>query len=380
MKAVIIGGGIAGRILLEEFPAGRNIVLLDNLEDAIDPATFKLSDTSLDAALGELLTAPQHGVKVIGTTRLAPRELLLRPGRSKRLDLDEGLPPGEAIKVLKGMDLDGALGLRDAATDQLAAACERTRGFPRALEALAAILAADRDATLFGLLTTAQDVLPEEIVEVLVGEAFQHLDPLGRQVMQALAIYGAPVPPVAVDFLLQPVHPAIDSGPVLSRLVNMHFARRDAGRYYLHQVDRDYALGRIQEQQDDARAAQDQSPGWRGAPSRSDASEASALDGDLARLKTGAPGGWSSCAGAVRGRDGAQPVTGAVRGIARAAARRAPQVLRRSCQPGGVTVPRAFGARPAERACPSSPPTRARFLVHGQRAVARGALCAPLKT
>ena len=63
--------------------------------------------------------------------------------------------------------------------------------------------------------------------------------------MQALAIYAAPVPPVAVDYLLQPIQPAIDSGPVLSRLVNMHFARCEAGRYYLHKVDRDYAVSRI---------------------------------------------------------------------------------------------------------------------------------------
>ena len=60
--------------------------------------------------------------------------------------------------------------------------------------------------------------------------------------MQALAIYGRPVPPVAVDYLLQPYVPGIDSAPVLGRLVNMQFVRRDAGRYYLHQVDRDYAL------------------------------------------------------------------------------------------------------------------------------------------
>jgi tetratricopeptide (TPR) repeat protein len=244
------------RALLEEFPDGRSIVLLDNLEDLIDPATLKLTEAGLGAALGELLTAPQHGVKVIATTRLPPRDLLLRPGRSKRLDLDEGLPEAEAIKVLKGLDPGGTLGLRDATPEQLTATCERTRGFPRALEALAAILAADRDTTLPRLLTAAQDVLPEEVVEVLVGEAFQHLDPLGQQVMQALAIYAAPVPPVAVDFLLQPVHPAIDSGPVLARLVNMHFARRDAGRYYLHQVDRDYALGSIQEQQNDGQAGE----------------------------------------------------------------------------------------------------------------------------
>jgi tetratricopeptide (TPR) repeat protein len=54
-----------------------------------------------------------------------------------------------------------------------------------------------------------------------------------------------PVPPVAVDYLLQPYQPAIDAAPVLGRLVNMQFVRREAGRYYLHQVDRDYALARL---------------------------------------------------------------------------------------------------------------------------------------
>ena len=234
------------RALLEAFPGGRCVVLLDNLEDVIDPATLAVIDPGLDAALGELLAAPQHGIKVIATTRLVPREWLLRyPGRPKRLDLDEGLPVDEAIKVLRGMDADGALGLRDASSGLLAAACERTLGFPRALEALAGILAADRDTRLADLLDSAQDVLPDRIVEVLVGEAFGRLDPLAQQVMQALAIYAAPVPPVAVDYLLQPFQPAINSSPVLSRLVNMHFARRDAGRYYLHQVDRDYALGHV---------------------------------------------------------------------------------------------------------------------------------------
>ena len=79
-------------------------------------------------------------------------------------------------------------------------------------------------------------------MEALVGEAFSRLDPLAQQVMQALAIYPVPVPPVAVDYLLQPYQPAIDAAPVLGRLVNMQFVRREAGRYYLHQVDRDYAL------------------------------------------------------------------------------------------------------------------------------------------
>jgi len=83
------------------------------------------------------------------------------------------------------------------------------------------------------------------VVAALVGEAFSRLDPLAQQVMQALAVYPVPVPPVAVDYLLQPYQPAIDAAPVLGRLVNMQFVRREAGRYYLHQVDRDYALSRL---------------------------------------------------------------------------------------------------------------------------------------
>lgn len=71
------------------------------------------------------------------------------------------------------------------------------------------------------------------------------LDAQAQQVMQALAAYAYPVAPAAVDYLLQPHVPNIYSAPLLRRLVNMQFARSEAGRYHLHQVDRDYALGRV---------------------------------------------------------------------------------------------------------------------------------------
>jgi tetratricopeptide (TPR) repeat protein len=231
--------------LLEAFPAGRTIVLLDNLEDHINPETLALTDAGLDEGLRELLTGAQHGVKVIATTRLVPRELVLVSlGRQHRLDLDAGLNVPDAITVLRGLDPAGAYGLRDAPLPALTLAAERTRGFPRALEALAAILAAG-DTSLPDLLARAEGVLPDQIVEVLVADAYRQLDPLAQQVMQALAVYRGPVPPVAVDYLLQPFQPAIDSAPILTRLVNMHFARRDAGRYYQHPVDRDYAARQI---------------------------------------------------------------------------------------------------------------------------------------
>ena len=85
----------------------------------------------------------------------------------------------------------------------------------------------------------------DEVVEVLVGEAFERLDPAAQQVMQALAVYPAPVSEVGVDFLLQPFHPTIDSAPVLTRLVNRQLVRRDGGLFYLHPIDRAYALAQI---------------------------------------------------------------------------------------------------------------------------------------
>jgi tetratricopeptide (TPR) repeat protein len=230
------------RALLAAFPGGPTIVLLDNVESIIHTETLTIRDGQLDEALRTILRAPQHGVKIIITTRVAPKSLLLtEPGRQQRLDFDQGLEQAFAANILRELDRDGRLGLKTAPDALLAQACERTRGYPRALEALAGILSADRDTSLTDILADTASVLPENVVEVLVGEAFNRLDVAAQQVMQALAVYGAPVPAVAVDYLLRPYTIGIDSSPVLGRLVNMHFARRDASRYYLHQIDREYA-------------------------------------------------------------------------------------------------------------------------------------------
>lgn len=232
--------------LLDEFSARRVVLLLDNFEDALDPRTREITDPDLDAALRALLRLPGHGVKVILTSRLPPRGLaLVESGRQTRLDLDEGLASPFAENILRAMDGDGHLGLKTAPDDLLDRARELTRGFPRALEALVAILAADRDTSLEDVLTGASATGAEHVVEVLVGEAFSRLDAATQQVMQALAIYGRPVPPTAVDFLLQPSQAGIESAPFLGRLVNMQLVRREAGRYYLHPTDRAYAFERL---------------------------------------------------------------------------------------------------------------------------------------
>ncbi len=240
--------------LLEAFPTGCYVLLLDNFEDLLNEQR-KIKDAELDEALKTFLNAPQHGIKVIITTRIAPRELtLLHPERQRPdpLELDSGLGSPYAENVLREMDTYGKLGLKTADEATLKSTCERVMGYPRALEALVAALAADRETTLDDILKVAEKV-PDNVTQVLVGEAFNRLEPAAQKVMQALAIYGRPVPEVAVDYLLQPYVAGINSTPILGRLVNMHFVRRESGRYYLHPVDKQYALSLLSRGEDSDR-------------------------------------------------------------------------------------------------------------------------------
>lgn len=222
------------------------ILLLDNFESFIDPITRQIFDKELDEGLRAFLKFPYHGVKIIITSRVIPHSLLLtQPGRQKIIELDEGLPAPFAENLLREMDEDGRIGLRNAPPELLSKAREYTQGYPRALEALFAVLSVDRDTSLEDIIGVAESQLPENVVEALVGEAFNRLDSLSQQVMQALAIYYFPVTTTAVNYLLQLYCPGMDSADILKRLVNMYFVRREARLYYLHPTDRLYALRRI---------------------------------------------------------------------------------------------------------------------------------------
>lgn len=234
------------QVLLTHFTHVRTVLLLDNFEDVVSTETRIINDVEVNKALHALLSSTHHGVKVILTSRTAPYDLAqVEPGRQMRFDLDEGLASPHAENVLRALDVDGKVGLTTAPEVLLDQVRQRTRGFPKALEALFAILSADRSTSLTELLEDTRKLLPENVVETLVGESFSRLDIAAQQVMQALAVFGRPVSPVAVDFLLQSYRPGLDSAPILNRLVNMQFVRKESGLYYLHPVDKEYALARV---------------------------------------------------------------------------------------------------------------------------------------
>ncbi len=231
--------------LLEKFRDGRVVLFLDNFEPLVNAETQKVIDTELEEALRTLICGPHHTVNVLITTRIAPRELnLCEPGRQRIISLDEGLETPYAENILREMDGDGLLGLKDASAEELKLVQIKTRGFPRALEAFFAILASDRYTTLDELLAMP---MPEHVVEELVGEAFNRLDRTAKMVMQALAVYNRPVASAAVDYLLAPHIHGMDSAPILQRLANMHFTRKESKRFYLHPVDREFAYKLIRE-------------------------------------------------------------------------------------------------------------------------------------
>jgi len=245
--------------LTAAFASGRTVVLIDNFEDLLDRPSGALKESDFDAALRAVLNGPQHGLKLIITSQVVPRDLAqFQPSRQALLPLDKGLESPFAEDLLRAMDEQGHFGLKTAPAALLTRARDATRGNPKALEVLFAALASDWNTSLAEIVERAEqalhgraltaandDVLPESVMHVLVGEAFSRLDDASRQVMQALAVFNRPVSPVAVDYLLLPYINGISAAPVLRQLVNWHFVRKDGPRYDLHSIERAYVFARL---------------------------------------------------------------------------------------------------------------------------------------
>jgi tetratricopeptide (TPR) repeat protein len=231
--------------LLAELGGMRVLVLLDGLDRLLDPRTLELRDAELQEGLEALLATPEHGVRVVVTTRTLPASLPpVGPREQETLDLHLGLESPFAESVLEQLDADGTLGLRSAPPELLSEARRRTRGYPKALEALVNVLRTDRTTTLEDLLADTATVPPDEVQQVLVGESLDRLDPPAERVVRALAVYGRPVPPAAVDYMLLPFQQGL-SKPLLERLVGMHLVRVEAGRYFLEPDERSHAYERL---------------------------------------------------------------------------------------------------------------------------------------
>jgi tetratricopeptide (TPR) repeat protein len=232
------------RFLLAKLRAGYYLLVLDNLEDALAPDNT-LADPALRAFV-ELSLATPHALRLIATSR----EQVVVSGPAVRatrtVPLDSGLPEPDAVALLRDLDPEGNLGLRGAPEGLLREAARRCFGLPRALEAVAGILASDPMLTP-GRLLEDDALFTGQVVEDLVAEHYRRVSDNQRRVLEALAVFGKPVPEAAVRFLLVPFFPEIDVPGCLRALARNYFVNYSRGRdtFELHPIDQQHAYSHI---------------------------------------------------------------------------------------------------------------------------------------
>ena len=231
--------------LLEILGDGFYIILLDNLEDLLD-GNQQIKDKELQTFIDVGLRMP-HNVRLLITTReklALPKDVMKF---DKHIVMEDGLPEVDAINVLKDLDPNGICGIRSADDELLRRIVRKVHGVPRALEAVASILANDPFTTLNALVGQDNLFKRKEFVEELVRENYKRLDQPSRRVMEALAVFGRPVPLVAIDFLLEPFVSGISTREVVSRLIQTYSIKFDRGTKLLslHPIDRDYIYSQI---------------------------------------------------------------------------------------------------------------------------------------
>jgi tetratricopeptide (TPR) repeat protein len=230
---------------------GAVIALLDNFEDLLDERGH-IRDADLNLFVRRVL-AGSGAVRLLVTARAAINLPAVELRGERQLNIKDGLPEDEALALLKELDPNQQLGLGNASDEDLLKLVRLTHAIPRALELVANILKGDDDATfLLGIEDVANDFYTREtVVQNLVEVNYAHLKPESRRVVEALAVFGRPVPPVAIDFLLQPHVPGLRLGDVLQPLVNARLVSVERGRdgkpgtLALHPIDRDFLYQRL---------------------------------------------------------------------------------------------------------------------------------------
>ncbi|HEV8483248.1 MAG TPA: trypsin-like peptidase domain-containing protein, partial [Blastocatellia bacterium] len=237
-------------LLLKKLGKGRYFLLLDHVEELLERGDFK--DAELKAFFESSLNA-SNGLRLIVTSRdplKFPPDYI---GYDLEVPLLEGLPVPDGIALLRELDPTGKSRLRDADEKQLARAVERVHGVPRALEVLAGIMKQTQLTTLDKILEKFYE--QPDVVNLLIKEGYNMLDTPARNVMKALAVFGCPVPPSAVAYLLKPFAPDIDTTAVLERLLSIYMAKasHDGETVRLDPIDQEYAYYELPEQGDFSR-------------------------------------------------------------------------------------------------------------------------------
>lgn len=113
--------------LLETMQDGLYLILLDNLESVM--AEDGTIEEGLRLFVERCLTQP-GGVRLVVTSREQVKIAAAALHTTRSIPLRVGLPEDEAVALLRDLDPQGALGLRDAPEEDLRSAARLTRGIP----------------------------------------------------------------------------------------------------------------------------------------------------------------------------------------------------------------------------------------------------------
>ena len=233
------------RHLFEMLNKGVYVLLLDNMEDVLDNQG-RVNVEELRDFLETSLRYP-HNLRLLITTR-EPIAFSRETMRfDKRILIDDGLPEQDAIEVLRDLDPHGQYGLRDASAELLRRIVNQVHRIPRALEIVAGIFAEDPLTSIEDLVNQERLASREEFVQELAQENYKRLDQDAHSILDALAVFGSPVPMSAIEFLLKPFMPDISVRNTLVRLIQIHTVTfdRTSKLVSLHPIDQDIIYGRI---------------------------------------------------------------------------------------------------------------------------------------
>jgi tetratricopeptide (TPR) repeat protein len=229
--------------LLEAMRGGLYVILLDHIEDLLDPDGV-VTDPEIRKLVERTLTAPS-GARLLVTSGMQPA---LSGKASQPVRLKAGLSIDDGIAMLRDRDQHGSAGLRDLPDVELERIVTRLHGVPRALEVFAGILTYDAEENVDQLLERFYQ--REDVIQDLFKEGVERLDGPSRSVVEALAVLSQPVSSAAVDFLLQPFLPGLDVPATLRKLGRSQIVQltdRVKKTWSLQPIDQDFAYAHCPE-------------------------------------------------------------------------------------------------------------------------------------
>jgi len=220
------------------------LVVVDGADELLDDRG-EFRDPDLREVCYELAVREGHDVRVLFVGQRLPEPLLREVGeRGAEVPLDCGLPMPEAGDFVRMLDSSNLLGDAGRDEDFLSRLCAVTGGRPRSLEMFYGILRAEPYTKPMQLLTDLENVGAAD--EALFNRMLNDLLDVELRVVEALAVYGRPVVPGAVDYLLADVIEGVEAAEPLRQLEGRRVVRRDGERYYLPPRDAERVTGRIE--------------------------------------------------------------------------------------------------------------------------------------